>query len=300
MLLCGVMGVGSRTAEGAESSAPMPGSFRNPAAVEEVRRGERTVANAAWWGFDPVDATEAIQSAIDSRAAKVIVPYVGAEWVVRPVTLASNQELVLDPGVVVVAKPRRVPRHARLAIHRYGRRKRDGTGVWAVLRMWQEDYVSGAYEQSEFRHTLAFRGSGKIAVLGLTLEHSGGDGIYLGPIEDERRLGCRDVLIRDCVCRNNYRQGDEPALRRAGSNRALRFPEHAGNGTASRARPGAGKRTRRAHRHSGVELHLRGQRRERVRGECDAVDTGFAAGGRPLLELPGKEHATSGSSSHGG
>lgn len=207
MLLCGVMGVGSRTAEGAESSAPMPGSFRNPAAVEEVRRGERTVANAAWWGFDPVDATEAIQSAIDSRAAKVIVPYVGAEWVVRPVTLASNQELVLDPGVVVVAK--------RGEFHGMRDSLFTGTGVenvtvrgyGAVLRMWQEDYVSGAYEQSEFRHTLAFRGSGKIAVLGLTLEHSGGDGIYLGPIEDERRLGCRDVLIRDCVCRNNYRQG---------------------------------------------------------------------------------------------
>lgn len=77
---------------------------RNPKAVAEVAEGRRTEANAAWWGFDPEDATAILQAAIDSGASKVIVPNMGQDWIVRPLTLRSNLELVLEEGVVIAAK----------------------------------------------------------------------------------------------------------------------------------------------------------------------------------------------------
>ena len=68
---------------------------RNMEAISEVRAGIRTEANAVWWGFDPEDATDSLQAAIDSGVSRLIIPNVGQEWVVRPLTLRSNLELIL-------------------------------------------------------------------------------------------------------------------------------------------------------------------------------------------------------------
>ena len=52
---------------------------RNAEAVAEVHSGKRTTANAAWWGFNEEDATDALQAAIRSGARKVIVPNLGRD-----------------------------------------------------------------------------------------------------------------------------------------------------------------------------------------------------------------------------
>jgi hypothetical protein len=56
------------------AAAAAPANAVNPQAVQEVRAGKRTEANAAWWGFDEEDSTEALQAAIRSGAKRVIVP----------------------------------------------------------------------------------------------------------------------------------------------------------------------------------------------------------------------------------
>ena len=76
----------------------------DPQAIEEVAAGKRTVANAAWWGFDPMDSTRYLQAAINSKASTVIIPNMGQDWIVRPIFLRSNLELVFEEGVVVTAK----------------------------------------------------------------------------------------------------------------------------------------------------------------------------------------------------
>jgi hypothetical protein len=73
--------------------------------------------------------------------------------------------------------------------------------------MRREDYLSAEYEPSEWRHALGIYTSSKITVLGLALENSGGDGIFVGPVDEEATTSSQDVLVRDCVCRNNHRQG---------------------------------------------------------------------------------------------
>jgi len=58
---------------------PLFENARNPEAVAAVQSGKLTVANAAWWGFDEEDATEALQAAVNSGARKVIVPNLGQD-----------------------------------------------------------------------------------------------------------------------------------------------------------------------------------------------------------------------------
>ena len=78
--------------------------MKNLEAIADVRSGKRTVANAAWWGFDPEDATVGLQAAIDSGAKRVVVPNMHADWIIQPIKLAGNQALIFERGTVVTAK----------------------------------------------------------------------------------------------------------------------------------------------------------------------------------------------------
>src|SRR4051794_32178328 len=162
-----IVGLGLATAAVAEG----PGVAKDPRAVQDVLAGKRADANAAWWGFDEDDATEALQAAIRSGARKVVVPNMQRDWVVRPIQLAGDQELVLEKGVVVTAK--------RGAYRGAGDTVFTATGVdhlairghGATIRMQKEDYIVGKvlkdlgwqrwfgqYEKAEWRSVLAIRG----------------------------------------------------------------------------------------------------------------------------------------------
>ena len=191
-------------AGGAEQQEPS-GNFTNPSAVKEVVSGERTVANAAWWGFNASDSTKALQSAINSGASKVIVPYMGSDWIVRPIKLTSNQEIVFEPGVVVTAKKGEFKGKYDCLFSARDVNNITLRGYSAMLRMRKSDYQSSKYVKSEWRHSLSLNGCSGIKVFGLTLKDSGGDGIYMGETRADKP--CRNVVIRDCTCDNNYRQG---------------------------------------------------------------------------------------------
>jgi len=183
------------------------GSFTHPAAVEEVLSGKRTVANAAWWGFEAKDSTDALQAAINSGASKIIVPYMGSEWIVRPIKLVSNQEIVFEPGVIVTAKKGEFKSTGDSLFKASAKHNITLRGYGATLRMQKQDYMGPNYKKGEWRMVLELGGCTNVKVLGLTLKDSGGDGIYLGETKINKYQPCKDVLIRDCVFDNNYRQG---------------------------------------------------------------------------------------------
>ena len=182
------------------------GNFKNPVAVKEVLGGKRTVANAAWWGFNKDDSTDALQGAINSGASKVIVPYMGSEWIVRPIKLASNQEVVFEPGVVVAAKKGEFKGKGDCLFTALGKDNITLQGYGAVLRMRKSDYMGSGYVKAQWRHVISLRSCSNVKVSGLTLRDSGGDGIYLG-VKRGSVLPCKDVLIDNCIFDNNYRQG---------------------------------------------------------------------------------------------
>jgi hypothetical protein len=191
---------------------------KNPQAVAEVQAGKRAEANAAWWGFDEEDATDAIQAAIRSGAKRVIVPNVGKDWIVRPLQLASDQELVLEAGVVITAMRGAYRGGGDSVLNANDLTNVTIRGYGATVRMQKEDYIVGKvlkdlgwnrwygqYEKAEWRMALALRGCTNVKVEGLTLRDSGGDGIY---VAGGGKLTCsKDIHLKDVVCENNYRQG---------------------------------------------------------------------------------------------
>jgi len=187
------------------AEAPSPPATRNPVAVEEVRAGTRKVANAAWWGFNREDATECLQSALDSGAGSVTVPYQGTPWIVRPVRLPSGQEITLEPGVVILAKKGEfqgpgdslftATAQSNLVIRGYG----------ATLRMHKRDYQQPPYKPAEWRMGVALRGCRHVLIEGLRVESTGGDGFYIDGGGD---LGwSEDITLRNCAASDNHRQG---------------------------------------------------------------------------------------------
>ena len=178
----------------------------NQPALAEVAAGKCREAHAAWWGFDPADSTAALQAAIRSGARKLLVENLGAPWVVDKLQLASDQEIVFEPGVVVQAKRGAFHGTSDSLFTATLQTNITLTGRGATLRMWKSDYDDKAqYTHAEWRHVLCFKSCAGVQVTGLTLADSGGDGIYLGVAR--RGVPCSEVVIRDVVFTNNYRQG---------------------------------------------------------------------------------------------
>ena len=181
-----------------------PGNVPSPETVSEVMDGTRTRANAAWWGFEEEDATEALQAAIDSGAKTVIIPNMGKEWIVRPIRLTSNQVLEFQEGTVVLAKKGEF-RGSNDCLFL----ARDVTNLTmrgaATLRMRKLDYMSEAYSKAEWRMGLALWGCSNVTIEGLTIAESGGDGIYI--TSSDKTPCSSNITIHNVTCDDNYRQG---------------------------------------------------------------------------------------------
>jgi hypothetical protein len=178
---------------------------RNPVAVSEVASGKRTSANAAWWGFERDDSTEVLQAALDSGARTLVIPHMGEPWVVRPLQLRSQQEIVFEPGVVVLAKKGEFRGGGDSLFSAVGQSNLVLRGYGATLRMHKRDYQNPPYTKAEWRMGLALRGCRHVLVEGLRIESSGGDGIYVDGGGD---LGwSEDITLRNCVAYDNHRQG---------------------------------------------------------------------------------------------
>ncbi|HRZ54782.1 MAG TPA: right-handed parallel beta-helix repeat-containing protein, partial [Candidatus Paceibacterota bacterium] len=78
-------------------------------------------------------------------------------------------------------------------------------GQSARIRMHKLDYQSAPYEKSEWRHGLAILGCRNVLIQDLTIEQTGGDGIYLGAAAGQ--IPNRQVTIRRVDCNANHRQG---------------------------------------------------------------------------------------------
>ena len=175
------------------------------AAIAEVAAGKRTTANAAWWGFSKNDSTAALQAAIDSGAKQVVVPYMGEAWIVRPIKLRGNLELVFEPGVLVLAKRGEFQGPGDSLFTAVDAENLTIRGYGATLRMWKSDYQKPPYKEAEWRMGIAIRGCRNVLIEGVRVESSGGDGFYVDG--GGARKWSENVTIRNSVAHDNHRQG---------------------------------------------------------------------------------------------
>ena len=164
----------------------------------------RSVADvrASSFGWNETNATKCLQAAFDSGAAKVVIDRQAEDWIIEPVFLRSNQEVVLEDGVVVRALKGayKSPNDCLFTVRGVSNVVLRGVGH-ALLRMERDDYTDRKfYRFSEWRHTLYIVDSVNVRVSDLAFGHSGGDGIYVG-------RNSTDVDIRRVDCRDHYRQG---------------------------------------------------------------------------------------------
>ena len=158
-------------------------------------------------GRDAEDATDIVQKALDSGVSRVVLDRAGSPYIVRPLFVRSNTEVVFEEGVEVLAK--RGEFHdkfdALFTIARSTNIVLRGLGSGATLKMWIKDYQSPAYSRGEWRHVVNLLSAENVTVENLTLADSGGDGVYVGA--KPANVPCRNITIRGCVCDNNNRQG---------------------------------------------------------------------------------------------
>ena len=174
--------------------------------IDGVAAGTISEARASAWGFDPEDSTDQLQAAISSGVPRLIVDHMASPWTVRPLTLISNQEIVFEQGVEVVAKRGDFRRRNDILFSAGSCENLSLIGYGATWRMWSEDYADPElYEHGDWRHCLFLGACSNVKVYGLTLIGSGGDGIYLG--SDGAGHACREVHIRDVTLADHYRQG---------------------------------------------------------------------------------------------
>ncbi|QDU79868.1 Pectate lyase superfamily protein [Polystyrenella longa] len=204
MLLCSLMFLSTQAGLFADEDVLFD-SRPNPELVAEVVAGTREAANAGWWGFDPVDSTEILQAAINSPAKKLIVPNLGETWIVRPITLRGDLELVFEPGTLVMAKRGEFKGGGDSLFSARDAKNLTIRGYGATWRMWKRDYQNPPYVKAEWRMGLALRGCHDVLVEGLQIESSGGDGIYID--NGSEQTFSDGITIRDCICLDHHRQG---------------------------------------------------------------------------------------------
>ena len=72
--------------------------------IAEVKSGRLQEAKASWWGFDKTNSTKCLQEAINSGVKKLTVDNTGSPWIIDPITLVDNQEIIFADGVQVLAR----------------------------------------------------------------------------------------------------------------------------------------------------------------------------------------------------
>jgi hypothetical protein len=174
-------------------------------AIAGVRDGRIETARASWWGFDPADATQSLQAALNSKAKKVLVEKMSGPWIVTAIELPSNKEIVFERDVVVEAKRGAFLGKGDCLFVAKGCKRLAIRGEGATFLMHKADYHRPPYQPAEWRHALSIRECDDVTVEGLTLKESGGDGIYLGAGSGD--AANRAVTIRNVVCDGNNRQG---------------------------------------------------------------------------------------------
>jgi hypothetical protein len=160
--------------------------------------------SAAWWGFDPDDATSSLQASLDSGARLVLVPAMGSPWVTGPLLVRSHTTLVLQEGAEIVSRKGAFRRGDESLLKLQDVEDVTISGYGAALLMRKEDYRRQPYEKSEWRHAIEMYGCSEIRILGLRADSSGGDGIYLGA--GQAQAYNRGVLLKDLVLRDHFRQ----------------------------------------------------------------------------------------------
>jgi len=167
--------------------------------------GNRTVASAAWWGWNEKDSTDALNRAFSAPVDVLVVPAMARPWMVGPLNLKGPRVVLFEPGCVVMAAKNAFRGTGECLLSIVDAEGTHLVGYGTRLVMRKGDYSKKPYESSQWRHAISIRESAGVLIEGFSIESSGGDGVYIG-----QRRGMRvpsDIILRDLNLKNHHRQG---------------------------------------------------------------------------------------------
>ena len=173
--------------------------------LARVADGTITAARASWWGFSEEDSTEILQAALDSGVSVLTIDKQQSPWIVRPLKIPSDIEVILDDEVTVEAKEGEFFGLVDSLLTITGENVTLRGGRGSVLKMRKRDYQNPPYELSEWRHAVRLHAVRNVVIRDLTIRASGGDGVYVGAGANDEP--CENVVIRNVLCDDNNRQG---------------------------------------------------------------------------------------------
>ena len=173
------------------------------AVIGGAARGE--AVKASGFGFDANNATACLQKAIDSGAPVVLVDTVGKDWILDPVKLRSGLTLIVGDGVTLRARPDGFHGATDCLFYAKDLKNIVVRGGRDSRIVNQNAYCDRAkYSYSEGRHNFFLAGCDNVEIRDLTLDGSGGDGVYI------RNTGagpCRNIRLENLTVRRQGRQG---------------------------------------------------------------------------------------------
>ena len=180
----------------------------NPAMVAKVKAGQVKEARASWWGFNPDDATDFVQAAINSRVPRLILDAMPNSWSVRPLRLVSNQEIVLEKGAKLAAKRGAFQGAGDILLTLSNVTNVTIRGQGGEIRMFRDDYAAAPYDgHVGNRHAIYIRSSAHITLEGLVIRQAGGDAITVNNHGGQYDRPSTDIAIRNCTIRQSSRSG---------------------------------------------------------------------------------------------
>jgi hypothetical protein len=171
-------------------------SYQNQVSASKV--------DASKYGFNATDATTALKTAMAQKADTVFVSNMGTDWIVTPtIYCVSNQTIIFEKGVIVSAVKGQPLGGGEPLFRMENLTNVSLIGYGATLRMQKaERMLNNNPETSpQWGHGITISGySSGIKILGLTIKETVGDGV-------DCIYGANNILIKDVICDNNYRQG---------------------------------------------------------------------------------------------
>ena len=172
----------------------------------------RKVVHAKDFGWNPTNATECLQKAIDSDASTVIVDDMGSPWYIWRVNITkekgSNKMILFKKGVVVLSAPEhRDPN--RPGYYRHNMFQMSGPTNLVIMGEGdpaKHDTYIGKYRSRKERFDVGFKYGGtgftggcrRTLIKNLYVANCGSDALAWGGY---------DSFVVDCVFDDNYRQG---------------------------------------------------------------------------------------------
>jgi hypothetical protein len=153
-----------------------------------------------------IDETAYLQALLDSPDLIITIPSRKKSWNSGPLFIRTKDKtIIFEKGCTIFAKKGDfIPRTSCLLTIEDSSNLKI-VGYEACLKMRKADYINSPYQSGQWRHGISIKTSRNILIEGLTVQNTGGDGVYIG--QSRGNPVCEDIILKKLTLLNNHRQG---------------------------------------------------------------------------------------------